>query len=140
MGRAGSPSPAGKVERSPNTPHGAARGAALPACTTAVGPRIAARDDLQYACIYPRLTTKSNVFTVYMTVQVLRKARTTEAGTWKEGEDRVLAEYRGSATIERYIDPTRDDLPDFLHQRTFVDRRLDEFYEFRIVNTKQFAP
>ena len=104
-----------------------------------------------YANLYPRLTTKSNVYTVHMTVQVLKKARSTAANQWDEEKDQVLATYRGSSTIERYIDPNRalgrgeDAMPLYINHRNTRDSKdsiqpgLERFYEFRIVNQKQFA-
>jgi len=67
-----------------------------------------------YNDIYPRITTKSNTYTVHMWVQALRKSSTSGLSkvaaasaqlSWDETKDQVIAEYRGSSTIERYIDP-----------------------------------
>jgi uncharacterized protein (TIGR02600 family) len=68
-----------------------------------------------YTDMYPRLTTKSNTFTVHYRVQSLRQrpynglsadaAAATWYATWDEKRDQVLSEYRGSTTIERYLDP-----------------------------------
>ena len=67
-----------------------------------------------YNDIYPRITTKSNTYTVHMWVQALRKSSTSGMSkvaataaqlSWDESKDQVIAEYRGSTTIERYIDP-----------------------------------
>jgi hypothetical protein len=100
-----------------------------------------------YGHIYPRVTTKSNVYTVHMRVQTLRKAqpatnltagqRTQYYTEWHEGRDQVLSEYRGSTTIERYIDPADPNIPDFAVNQ---DATMDEFYRFRVVNSKRFAP
>jgi hypothetical protein len=65
-----------------------------------------------YADLYPRLTTKSNTFTVHFKVQTLRQvprnvtSNPNAYGIWEEGKDNVLGEYRGATTIERYIDPS----------------------------------
>ncbi|MGB8355389.1 MAG: Verru_Chthon cassette protein A [Chthoniobacteraceae bacterium] len=91
-----------------------------------------------YATIYPRLTTKSNTYTVHMRVQSLKKSNVTGAATWVEGSDTVLSEYRGSQTIERYVDPG-DALPDFADPANQTTA-LDAFYKFRVVSSKQFAP
>jgi uncharacterized protein (TIGR02600 family) len=58
-----------------------------------------------YGHIYPRVTTKSNVYTVHMRVQTLRKAQPAASLTpskkaeyyteWHEDRDQVLSEYRG---------------------------------------------
>jgi len=90
-----------------------------------------------YGHIYPRVTTKSNVFTVHMRVQVLRKRTTTDSAKWEEGTDAVLSEHRGSTVIERYIDPGDPNLPDFAAKPAVS---MDDYYKFRIVSTKKFAP
>lgn len=92
-----------------------------------------------YATIYPRLTTQSNTYTVYMRVQSLRKAKTLNVAydQWVEGTDVVTGEYRGSQTIERYVDPTDSRLVDFAATGAPT---LDKFYKFRVVSAKQFAP
>ena len=94
-----------------------------------------------YANIYGRLTTKSNTFTVHMTVQVLRKARSSSPDQWVEGSDRVTSTYRGSSVIERFIDPNRV-LPEYLGFDNNPNElpRLDNYYEYRVVNTKEFSP
>jgi len=71
-----------------------------------------------YANIYSLLTTKSNTFTIHFRVQTLKQALPRTAPdsawtTWREGTDVVTAEYRGSQTIERYVDPNDKTLPDF---------------------------
>jgi uncharacterized protein (TIGR02600 family) len=97
-----------------------------------------------YAMIYPRLTTKSNSYTIHMRVQELQKIKNDpNQATWVEDQDQVRAEYRGSATIERYIDPNYvapngDKLPDFADAST--TQTMDDFYRFRVVSVKQFAP
>jgi uncharacterized protein (TIGR02600 family) len=99
-----------------------------------------------YADIYPRLTTKSNAFTVHVRVQVLKKSLATGENVFVDPEsdetgpkDAILSEYRGSTTIERYIDPNDPDLPNFA--REFGSgANLDDYYKFRVVNTKRFAP
>jgi uncharacterized protein (TIGR02600 family) len=59
-----------------------------------------------YATIYPKLTTKSNTYTVHFRAQPLKKLKTTDPAVWEEGKDAVVGEYRGSTKIERYINPT----------------------------------
>lgn len=102
-----------------------------------------------YADLYPRITTKSNTYTVHYCVQTLRqhaytgdaKGEDTYFRTWNEARDAVLAEYRGSTTIERYIDPaderfkpTAKDYIDVLHEP------LEELYRFRVIYHKRFSP
>jgi len=101
-----------------------------------------------YSDLYPRVTTKSNTYTVHVRVQTLRQAVAPNAdGTmppWTEGRDQVLGEYRGSVTIERYLDPNDPILPPHLFngaaaQSAFGDS-LEPYYRFRVVNSKKFAP
>jgi len=92
-----------------------------------------------YAHIYPRVTTKSNTYTVHFRVQVLRKKPSSSATQWIDGQDLVLSEFRGSSIIERYIDPSDAALQsvDFATNPT---ASLDDYYRFRIVSSKKFAP
>jgi uncharacterized protein (TIGR02600 family) len=97
-----------------------------------------------YVDIYPRLTTKSNVFNVHVRVQALKKAVNTPPDQWVAGKDLVLSEYRGSSIIERYIDPNDPRLPDFA--RAFASDpsdpqlNIDQYYRMRVVSTKTFTP
>ena len=93
--------------------------------------------EFPYSHIYQRITTKSNVFTVHLCVQVLKKRGATDPTQWVEGEDAVLSEYRGSSILERYIDPADPTLPDFA---TNPSATLDGYYKFRVLNTRKFAP
>ncbi|MFN6095296.1 MAG: Verru_Chthon cassette protein A, partial [Verrucomicrobiota bacterium] len=90
-----------------------------------------------YTNLLGRLTTKSNSFTVHFRVQVLKKNPTTQANEWVEGRDNVSSEYRGSTLIERYIDPNNTSLPDFA---TTTSANIDDFYRFRVIQTRKFAP
>jgi hypothetical protein len=101
-----------------------------------------------YSDLYSRLTTKSNVFTVYYTVQSLKNAepRIDNSPTgadqqhWDETKGGVQGESRGSTIIERYLDPN-EAMPDFLTSTAndgFVS--LESYYKWRIVETRQFAP
>jgi uncharacterized protein (TIGR02600 family) len=93
-----------------------------------------------YVDLYPRITTKSNTYTVHMKVQTLRQTPG-HPTQWIEGKDAVLGEYRGSATIERYIDPAD---PRFNQSNTpFYNpdvKSLEPLYRFRTVYTKKFTP
>ena len=86
--------------------------------------------------IYPRVTTKSNVFTAYIRAQSIRKSPGTAADVFDEAKDQVTGEYRGSSTIERFIDPN-DSAISAYDPRT--GGGLDPYYRFRIVNTKRFS-
>ncbi len=89
-----------------------------------------------YTNLYAKLTTRSNVFTVHYRVQKLKKSSVGSAAQWDEVKDQVLGEYRGSTMIERYIDASDPTLPDF----TTASGNLDNYYKFRVVSTKKFAP
>lgn len=97
--------------------------------------------EIPYGHIYPRVTTKSNTFTVHVRVQALRKAKSPtnsqKDAEWDESRDQVVGEYRGSTTLERYIDASNPNLPDFAHPN--VKEPLDKYYRFRVVNTRQFV-
>lgn len=102
-----------------------------------------------YGHIYPRLTTKSNTFTVHMRVQTLRKVQPArnrtpsqqrdDWGKWDEAKDQVVSEFRGSTLIERYIDPADPNLVDFAMAAN-KEVTMDEFYRFRVIATKRFNP
>lgn len=88
-----------------------------------------------YAHIYPRLTTRSNVYTVHMRCQVLKKVPGTPHNDFVDGRDQVLGEYRGSTTIERYIDPNDPDLKNY----DATTQSAEPYYRFRIVGSRQFT-
>ncbi len=92
-----------------------------------------------YGSLYPRLTTKSNTYTVHFKVQTLQKNPSNSTTTWTDGSDAVLSEYRGSCMIERYIDPADPNIPDFA-QSPNSGKSLDNYYRYRVLNTKRFAP
>jgi len=93
-----------------------------------------------YTTLYPRLTTKSNSYTVHYRVQALKKTPGSDPGGWTEGRDQVVSEYRGSSTIERFIDPNDSRLPDFATETNPAITNIDQYYRFRVVQTKRFAP
>lgn len=103
-----------------------------------------------YADLLPRLTTKSNTYTVHLRVQTLRQPRgANDDGyrTWKITSGSVTGEYRGSATIERYIDPEdrRFDRTNLVttKNKDFIDvdrQSLESAYRFRVISSKRFAP
>jgi len=96
-----------------------------------------------YARIYPKLTTKSNTYTVHYRVEVLKKSpNSTSQNTWADGTDKVISTYRGSTTIERYVNP-RDQIPDYARIATLPPTgpsALPNFYKFRILGERQFNP
>lgn len=90
-----------------------------------------------YAHLYPRLTTKSNTFTVHYRVQSLKNPSAIPAD-WIEGRGVITGEYRGSTTIERFLDPNNDAIPDYA--TTPSAPSLDTFYQWRVVANNAFAP
>jgi uncharacterized protein (TIGR02600 family) len=100
-----------------------------------------------YSDLYPRLTTKSNTYTVHIRAQSLRQTvQSAEAGVWDEKKDRIIGEYRGSSTIERYIDPQD---ARFDPNNNGIDPKdkinvdkdsVEDAYRFRVISTKRFVP
>lgn len=83
-----------------------------------------------YALIYPLLTTKSNTYTVHVWAQALAP-----------GTAKVVGEYRGSSTIERYVDPADERIGSGASGGINPDTQsLEPLYRFRVVDTKRFAP
>jgi uncharacterized protein (TIGR02600 family) len=103
-----------------------------------------------YATIYPRLTTKSNTFTVYVRVQALKQALPPNSPpsawqSWREGTDVIAGEYRGYQTVERYVDPTAipagvDYASTTIYSNLAASNVLGRAYKFRVVEAKQFSP
>jgi hypothetical protein len=98
-----------------------------------------------YAHIYPRLTTKSNVFTVHVRAQsIVKNPNSTEWDTFSEVKDRVTGEYRGSSVIERYIDQNDQLLQNYdavygASESADTQKDLERFYRFRILSSKRFT-
>jgi len=90
-----------------------------------------------YALLYPRVTTKSNSFTVHVRSQALKGVVAAD-GTIDDAKNLVAGEWRGSFLIERYIDPNDPALPDFAASSA-NSAAVDGFYRFRTVATKQFG-
>lgn len=91
-----------------------------------------------YKHLFPLFTTKSNTYTVHFRVQALKKVPSTSATVWDETKDKVVGEYRGSTTIERYINPNESSIPDYASNPTA--NNLERFYKWRVLNNRQFAP
>jgi uncharacterized protein (TIGR02600 family) len=89
-----------------------------------------------YAQIYPRLTTKSNVFTIHYMVQALKIPSALAQNQWNERSGTVLGESRGSATVERYIDPNDPALVNYDPST----QSLESFYRWRVLESYLFAP
>lgn len=96
-----------------------------------------------YADLYPRITTKSNTYTVHLKVQALRQLPRLNGDytKWNEGRDSIVGEYRGSATIERYLDPADPRIgPNGAPQLNPDTQSLEPLYRFRTVISRRFAP
>ena len=60
-------------------------------------------------------------------------------GRWDETKDQVVSEYRGSASIERYVDPNDTSIPDFAQPANY-SKNLAPYYRWRTLTEKQFLP
>ncbi len=96
-----------------------------------------------YANVYPRLTTKSNTFTVHYRAEVLRSPKAKVAieptvfDTAKGGE--VIASFRGSTTFERYLDPN-DPRVSAKDPAANDTPSLESIYRYHVLSTKEFSP
>jgi uncharacterized protein (TIGR02600 family) len=104
-----------------------------------------------YADLYPRITTKSNTYTVHYRVQTLRRrpyngpAAGEEAyyRQWDETRDAVVGEFRGSTTIERYLDPVDERFKTTYTKGDRIDvekESLEDAYRFRVIYNQRFSP
>jgi uncharacterized protein (TIGR02600 family) len=100
--------------------------------------------EMPYTQLLPRLTTRSNTYTVHYRVQSLKKVPSTDSGVWTEGKDKVTSELRGSRTIERYLDPNDALIPDYAAEFSAnpaaTPKTLDAFYRWRTLYNRTFAP
>lgn len=99
-----------------------------------------------YANLYAKFTTRSNTFRVHVRAQSIRKAtRSVAADVFEPEKDLPVSEFRGSFLIERYIDQA-----DLAALGTAVDyaskdqpldvKPLENYYRFRVLESKRFAP
>lgn len=101
-----------------------------------------------YANLYQKLTTRSNTFRVYYRAQALKKARSLPpdqvrtVASNSASTDTIVAEYRGSALIERYLDLSDpNSIPNYADGTNPIARTsLEAFYRYRVLESKQFAP
>lgn len=91
-----------------------------------------------YNGLYSRLTTKSNTYTVHVRVQVLKPDPNGPEGVWTENAKRIASEYRGSYTVNRYLDREQD-MPDFASAANF-DKSIEGYYRYRILDSRAFQP
>jgi uncharacterized protein (TIGR02600 family) len=104
-------------------------------------PRAVTGDNLRerpYASIYGKVTTKSNTFRVHFRAQSIRKARSVAPDQFQVGADTIASDYRGSALIERRIDPEDPRLKDYATDPSAES--LENFYSFRVLERKRFNP
>jgi len=94
--------------------------------------------ELPYNNIYPRLTTKSNTYTVHYRVQMLKKLPGGTQTIWDESKDKVASELRGSTLIERFLDPNAT-YPDYATAFS-TSASLETLYRFRVLQRSQFTP
>ena len=83
-----------------------------------------------YAHLYPRLTTRSNTYRIHYIAQTLKKSRGPKPASWNADADIVLGETTGSRRIERVIDHTNPNLPNFLSNTKAPS--LERFVHYRI--------
>lgn len=97
-----------------------------------------------YTILYPHLTTRSNSYTVYYTAQTLTQPRTGNPAIFEERPGSIAGEMRGAVTLERYVDPNSPNIPDYASLASVVALRdarpLSDFYRWRQLNPRQFAP
>jgi uncharacterized protein (TIGR02600 family) len=90
--------------------------------------------EMPYNHLYPLLTTQSNTFTVHFRAQSLTKKPGSDPALWDESGDFVSGEYRGSATLERRIDPGDSRLKTV----DVLSTSLTPYYRFRVLETTPF--
>ena len=99
-----------------------------------------------YTNLYPRLTTKSNVFQTHMIVEALQKVRSVAHDVFDPDKDKITGRWRGSAVIERNIDPAKiqrgnGSIPDYFTDPSFrALPSMEKFYQYRVLHIKQFNP
>lgn len=101
-----------------------------------------------YGRIYPRLTTKSNSYTVHVRVQALKKSPNTPPGAFVDPSgsgttDLVTGEFRGSFQVERYLDPNAVNSANVDFASVSLDdpsNRLNRYYKYRTISSKEFKP
>ena len=99
-----------------------------------------------YAHIYPRLTTRSNSYTVHVRVQVLPQRARESSWIIKATQSQPTGEFRGSFLIERYLDANSAGFVDSAGNPASVPASGETSglalgpYRFRTVSSKQFLP
>ncbi|MCE9609070.1 MAG: Verru_Chthon cassette protein A, partial [Chthoniobacter sp.] len=99
-----------------------------------------------YAYIYPRLTTRSNSYTVHVRVQTLAQNTRNSSYILKASQSQPTGEFRGSFLLERYLDANSASIVDSAGTPKTVPASGDTTglalgpYRFRVVSSKQFVP
>ena len=94
-----------------------------------------------YTTLYPKLTVRSNIYTVHYRVQTLKKRAGSDPVSWVENADQVVAEYRGADTIERYLDPNDARIPDYPSSSDPASQPpATAFYRWRTIRSLPFSP
>jgi hypothetical protein len=73
-----------------------------------------------------------------MRCQSIKKVPGTDPDKFDSKRDKILGEYRGQATVERFIDPNDPQLKGY--DATSGSSSVDPFYRFRVISVKQFLP
>lgn len=97
-----------------------------------------------YTNIYGKITTQSNTFRVHLRAQAISKAlRSVDPNKFDPEKDKIVSDYRGSVLIERRIDPSNPDIPDYTNLgviNSLPSKSLENFYRFRVLENKRFSP
>jgi uncharacterized protein (TIGR02600 family) len=98
-----------------------------------------------YTHIYPRLTTRSNTYTVHVRVQTLPQSTRNNTFILKAAQNQPTGEFRGSFVIERYLDANSAGFVDSTG-KAVPNPGADTTglalgpYRFRVVSSRQFTP
>jgi hypothetical protein len=60
------------------------------------------------------------------------------ANQWNEDRGKVQGEYRGSTTLERYLNPNNGGIQDYATNSSA--QSLDNYYQWRVVSNTSFSP
>jgi hypothetical protein len=98
-----------------------------------------------YSYIYPRVTTRSNTYTVHVRVQTLPQSTRNNTFILKAAQNQPTGEFRGSFVIERYLDANSAGFVDSTG-KSVPNPGADTTglalgpYRFRVVSSRQFTP
>ncbi len=84
-----------------------------------------------YSRLYPRLTTRGNVFRVHFIAESIQKASIVEPNKFDIREDSVTARVRGTCLLRRQLQTDSPNFPDYAAASS-GQRPLDSFYRWRI--------